>query len=197
MIVILPAFGYCSIVYHRLCGRKQGPQNSQFDVPEEMTAQTSATPLTVELKSLPWWRHEMEIFSALLAICAGNSMVFGEFPAQRPVTRSLDVLFDLRLNKRLSKQSSGWWFETPSCPLWRHRNDNDVTWASCCLKSSVTWLFANKLLMLSAKIHRNSVFLSLCWLTVRFPSQRTSNAESSFKLNFIDCYLGCVKLPSI
>ena len=46
----------------------------------------------------------------------------GEFPAQRPVTRSFDVFFDLRLNKRLSKQSWGWWFETPSCPLWRHCN---------------------------------------------------------------------------
>ena len=45
----------------------------------------------------------MEAFSALLAICAGNSPVTGEFPAQRPVTRSFDVYFDLRLNKRLSK----------------------------------------------------------------------------------------------
>ena len=47
----------------------------------------------------------------------------GEFPTQRPVTRSFDVLFDLRLNKRLSKQPWGWWFETPSWSLWRHRND--------------------------------------------------------------------------
>ena len=69
-----------------------------------------------------WWRHQMETFSALLAICAGNSPVPGEFPAQRPVTRSFDVFFDLRLNKRLSKQSWDWWFETPSRPLWRHCN---------------------------------------------------------------------------
>ena len=46
----------------------------------------------------------------------------GEFPTQRPVTRSFDVFFDLRRNKRLSKQPWGWWFETPSCSLWRHRN---------------------------------------------------------------------------
>ena len=45
-----------------------------------------------------------------------------EFPAQRPVTRSFDVFFDLRLNKRLSKQPWGWWFETPVWSLWRHRN---------------------------------------------------------------------------
>ena len=69
-----------------------------------------------------WWRHQMETFSALLAICAGNSPVPGEFPTQRPVTRSFDVYFDLRPNKRLSKQSWGWWFETLSCSLWRHRN---------------------------------------------------------------------------
>ena len=35
-----------------------------------------------------------------------------EFPAQRPVTRSFHVFFDLSLIKRLSKQSWGWWFET-------------------------------------------------------------------------------------
>ena len=69
-----------------------------------------------------WWRHQMETFSALLAICAGNSPVPGEFPTQRPVTRTFDVFFDLRLNKRLSKQSWGWWFETLSPPLWRHCN---------------------------------------------------------------------------
>ena len=60
--------------------------------------------------------------SALLAICAGNSPVPGEFPTQRPVTRNFDVYFDLRPNKRLSKQLWGWWFETQSRSLWRHRN---------------------------------------------------------------------------
>ena len=65
----------------------------------------------------------METFSALLAICAGNSPVNGKFPAQRPVTRRFDDFFDLRLNTRLSKQWWGRWFETPSRPLWRHCND--------------------------------------------------------------------------
>ena len=71
-----------------------------------------------------WWRHQMETFSALLALCAGNSPVPGEFPAQRPVTRSFDVIFDLHPNKRLSIQSWSWWFETLSCSLWRHCNVN-------------------------------------------------------------------------
>ena len=66
----------------------------------------------------------METFFTLLAICVGNSPVSGEFPAQRPVTLSFDVFFDLRLNKRLSKQPWGWWFETPSSPLWRHCNEH-------------------------------------------------------------------------
>ena len=53
-------------------------------------------------KFAAWWRHQMETISALLAICAGNSLVPGEFPAQWPVTWSFDVFFDLRLNKRFS-----------------------------------------------------------------------------------------------
>ena len=71
---------------------------------------------------ITWWRHQMETFPALLAICAGKSPVTGEVPAQRPVTRTFDVFFDLRLNKRLSKQSWGWWFETPPRSLWHHCN---------------------------------------------------------------------------
>ena len=74
-----------------------------------------------------WWRHQMETFSALLAICAGNSPVPVNSPHKRPVTRSFDVYFDLRPNKRLSKQSRGWWFDTPSRPLWRHRNEMERT----------------------------------------------------------------------
>ena len=49
----------------------------------------------------------METCFALLAICVRNSPVIGEFPAQKPATRSFDVFFDLRLNKGLSKQSWG------------------------------------------------------------------------------------------
>ena len=73
---------------------------------------------------MTWWRHQMEKFSALLAICAGT----GEFPQQRPVTRSFDVLFHLRLNQRLTKQLWSWWFETLSCPLWRHSNESRSTY---------------------------------------------------------------------
>ena len=49
-----------------------------------------------------------------------NPPVTDRFPWQRPVTRSFDVFFELRLNKQLSKQSRCRWFETPSRLLWRH-----------------------------------------------------------------------------
>ena len=73
-----------------------------------------------------WWRHQMETFSALLAICAGNSPVPMNSPHKGQWRGALmfwcfDV--DLSLNERLSKQSRGWWFETQSRPLWRHCND--------------------------------------------------------------------------
>ena len=76
---------------------------------------------------ITWWRHQMETFSALLAICAGNSPVTGGSPTQKPVTRSFDGFFDLRLNKRLSKQTWVWLYETPSRSLWCHCNDSNRT----------------------------------------------------------------------
>ena len=88
------------------------------------------------------WRHQMETFSVLLAICAGNSPVPGEFPAQRPVTRSFDVFFDLCLNKRLSKQWWSWWFETPSPPLWRHCNDVQAWCRRLTRCPIITWITA-------------------------------------------------------
>ena len=68
------------------------------------------------------WKHFA--YCWLLALCVGNSTVTGEFPFQRPVTRSFDVFFDLRLSKQLNKQSRRRWFETPSHSLWRHCNDH-------------------------------------------------------------------------
>ena len=72
--------------------------------------------------SLSWWRHQIITLSALLALCQGNPSIIVGFPSQRPATRSFGVFFDLRLNKRLSKQSKHQWFETPSRSLWRHYN---------------------------------------------------------------------------
>ena len=74
---------------------------------------------------VPWWRHQMETFSALLALCEGNSPFPSEFLSQRPATRNFDVSFNLRLNKRLSKHLRQQWFKTRS--LWSHCNaGNDM-----------------------------------------------------------------------
>ena len=63
----------------------------------------------------------------------------GEFPTQRPVTRSFDVFFDLRLNKRLSKQPGGWWFETLSWSLWRQCNVQCFQQLTGCLLEILAW----------------------------------------------------------
>ena len=86
------------------------------------------------IRFLSWWCHQMEAFSALLALCAGNSPMTGDFPSQRPVTRSFDVFCELRLNKPLSKQSWGWWFEPLSLSLWRHCNISNA-YASAFLRT--------------------------------------------------------------
>ena len=77
----------------------------------------------------------METFSTLLAICAGNSPVSGEFPAQMPVTRSFDVFFDLRLHQRLSKQCE-------AGDLRRYRTHYDVI--VMCIQSKHKWLHPHK-----------------------------------------------------
>ena len=61
---------------------------------------------------------------ATLGIITENTHfpVNGGFPSQRPVTWRFDVFVDLHLNKQLRRQSWGWWFDMPSCPLWRHCN---------------------------------------------------------------------------
>ena len=60
----------------------------------------------------------METFPALLAICTGNSPVTGEFPSQRTLTWSFDVLFDLRPNNGVNNREAG--------DLRRHRAHYDV-----------------------------------------------------------------------
>ena len=68
----------------------------------------------------------METFSALLSFCKGNLPITGGFPSQRSETRSFNVLFDLRLNKPLSKQSRRQWSETPLRSLWLWRQCNNA-----------------------------------------------------------------------
>ena len=82
-----------------------------------------------------WWRHQMEAFSALLAICAGNSPVPGEFPTQRPVTRSFDVYFDLR-------RINGWVNNREAGDLRRYSAHYDVIVMYCGVTASTPWFWA-------------------------------------------------------
>ena len=76
--------------------------------------------MTVQSKNVDMMTSSNENIFPVTGLLCGP----GEFPAQRPVTQSFDVFFDLRLIKRLSKQPWGWWFETPSWSLWRQCNRN-------------------------------------------------------------------------
>ena len=99
------------------------------------------TPLAFDWLSArdAWWRHQMETFSALLALFEGNSSVTSEFPSQRAVTRSFDVFFDLHLIRRLDKQSRRRWFDTPLRPLWRHCNG--LTWSTEWISWLLNWFY--------------------------------------------------------
>ena len=66
-----------------------------------------------------WWRHQMGTLSALLAICAGDSPVTGEFPTQMPVTRSFDVFICAWIN--------GWVNNSDAGDFRHHRVHYDVT----------------------------------------------------------------------
>ena len=96
------------------------------------------------------WKH----FHVTSPLC-GEFTGPGESPTQRPVTRSFDVFFDLRLNKRLSKQPWGWWFEPLSWSLWRHCNAsllcvsvtgvNEYTFGYLCLLEKCEFVIVNSL----------------------------------------------------
>ena len=141
----------------------------------------------------------METFSALLAICAGNSPVPGEFPTQRPVTRSFDVSLELCLNKRLRKQSRGWWFETLSCPLWRHRNVHEtqedlypVGWISIKMQS---YQYRNshcrdKTILRSSYLHIGISYTSkmVSWYWIRALQVSKFNQDTFSKCVFTVCW---------
>ena len=115
-----PSIATCLDICRHSNGKRQVPYMYQSEF--ESLSWICAPREKCRHSDISWWRHQMQTFSALLAFCAGNSPVTDEFPSQRPMTRSFDVFFDLRMNKSLGKQSWGWWFETPFRSLWRHFN---------------------------------------------------------------------------
>ena len=117
-------------------------------------------------------------------LCKGNPSATGGFPSQRPVTQSFDIFFDLCLNKRLSKQSMCWWFETPSRSLWRHCN----VWTGCYLsligtKDNID-VFCNILSKMNEfSTDRYMTYVVLIWIVVRIDTMwfriNTSNLMKS------------------
>ena len=109
--------GHYSIPHSWLLGPDE--QESPESIRNNDMASTKQTIIKQQYAFMLWNISYMmtswngNIFSVTGHLC-GNSPAPGEFPAQRPVTRGFDVFFDLRVNKWLSKQSWGWWFDTPS-----------------------------------------------------------------------------------
>ena len=129
------------------------------------------------------WRHMMtssngNIFRVTGPLC-GEFTGPGEFPTQRPVTWSFDVLFGLRLNKRLSKQPWGWWFETQSWSLWRQCNDNERDGVS---NHQSHECLLNRLFRRRSKGTSKLCVTDLCAgnspVNGEFPAQRSSNAKN-------------------
>ena len=85
---------------HNGSSNKVSPRWQKYGVVTDLLAASSHSTCFIT-----WHRCKKSIMmtssngniSALLAICAGNSAMTGEFPTQRPVTRSFDVFFDLHL----------------------------------------------------------------------------------------------------
>ena len=110
-----------------------------------------------EVVHYDWWSLHMmtssngNIFRVTGPSC-GEFTGPGEFPAQRPVTQSFDVFYDLRPNKQLSKQPWGWWFETLSWSLWRHCNEKNFRGSLFSRMESSTWFYGTPLLEIRRRL---------------------------------------------
>ena len=94
-----------------------------------------------------WWRHQMETFSASLGLCPGNEPVTGEFPSQRPVTRSFDVSF-------ICAWTNGWVNNREAGDLRRHHTHYDVIVILQLSAIRIPCIFAKRYSFGSCQIHR-------------------------------------------
>ena len=106
-----------------------------------------------------------------------------EFPTQRPVTRSFDVFFALRLNKRLSKQPRGWWFETPSWSLWRQCNESHRYVRIVVILDELAACARDEL----AGIYDLQVIIDLIWIISK-SSIRPIIGKKSVRLSYVRCF---------
>ena len=99
----------------------------------------------MRIKHCPTWWHMMTSWNGNIFRVTGH--LCGEFTSHRWIPRTkaskaeLWCFFDIRLNKRVSKQSWGWWFETPARPLWHHNNAMTCFYFTMTLTTSHTSIF--------------------------------------------------------
>ena len=105
----------------------------------------------------------------------------GEFPTQRPVTRSFDVYLNLRPDKRLCKQPWGWWFETPSWSLWRQCNGKLILQP----RSERDWSISQRILVFCFLYGYDSVFI--------LPILKCPQITHSTICNFRKLLQGCIR----
>ena len=74
----------------------------------------------ISAEACPWWRHQRKHFPRYWPFVRGIHRSPVNSPHKGQWRGALMFFFYLCPKKRLSKQSWGWWFETPSGPLWRH-----------------------------------------------------------------------------
>ena len=109
-----------------------------LELPEQVNGQIVELLVNRYDMTLTWWRHHMETFSALLAICAGNSPVPCEFHKGQWRGALMFSLVCGWINGWVNNCEWGWWFETLSHPLWRHCNGSHVIAMVRMTKSSAT-----------------------------------------------------------
>ena len=98
----------------------------------------------------PWSRHHDDVINGNIFHVTGLLWFTGEFPSQRPVTPNFDVFFDLRLYKRLCKQTKHRWFGLPWRSLSRHSDDGRKSFLHVCrlmMNFDVFFIFGRNKLM--------------------------------------------------
>ena len=113
----------------------------------------------------------------------------GEFPAQRPVTRSFDVFFDLRLNKRLSKHPRRRWFETLSRSLWRYCNVLNTF----CLTH---WVRNNMVVILQTIFSNSCLNIQFSYFGFNFHWNLFPRVESTIKQHWFSKWLSAEQVIS-
>ena len=128
-------------------------------------------------------------------IFRGTGHLCGKFTGPRwiPHTKASDAelwcLLWCAPDNRFSKQSWSWWFETLSCPLWRHRNDqadgmvvkwndhydNAIMGAMASQITSLRIVYSTVYSGADQSKHQSSASLAFVW---GIPAQMASNAEN-------------------